>query len=363
MKDYADFDAGDLAQDELFVQWVKDPTPELERRWATWLAEHPEKAEEVEEARRMILAVLSEPEHFPTEYQKDMMWNRVQHEIWLREKPSVWHNNLLRVAALLLISGCLSYFAFLYSRKGDTVSQAVQASTSVSEYSERVNNSHYPLKMILSDGSSIVLQPNSSLRYPQSFDPDHRQVYLEGEALFDIARDPRRPFLVYANELVTKVLGTSFSVRAYENEPNVIVEVRSGKVSVFPQPVGTETEDTDNPRREGLVLSPNQQAVYSREDARLTKSLFENPSLLIPEEEQRNFEFVDAKMQDVFEALEKAYGVEIVYDEEIMSGCYLNASLTDESLQTKLSLICKAVNATYEIMDTHIIVYGRGCSE
>ncbi len=46
-----------------------------------------------------------------------------------------------------------------------------------------------------------------------------------------------------------------------------------------------------------------------------------------------------------------------------MNGCYLNASLTDESLQVKLSLICKAVNATYEIMDTHIIVYGRGCGE
>jgi transmembrane sensor len=168
---------------------------------------------------------------------------------------------------------------------------------------------------------------------------------------------------VYANELVTKVLGTSFSIRAYDNEPNVIVEVRSGKVSVFAQPTGTVAQASDSPRREGLVLSPNQQAVYSREDARLTKSLFENPSLLIPDEEQRSFEFVDAKMQDVFAALEKAYGVEIVYDEEIMSGCYLNASLTDESLQVKLSLICKAVNATYEIMDTHIIVYGKGCTE
>lgn len=363
MKDYADFDAGDLAQDEFFVRWVKEPTPELEAKWVTWLAEHPDKAEEVEEARRMILAVLSEPERFPTEHQKEMMWNRVQHQIWLQERPSVWQNNFLRIAALLLISGGLSYFAYLYSQKNDAGAQGTIANASIPEYSERVNNGNHPLKMILSDGSSIVLQPNSSLRYPQSFKSDVRQVYLEGEALFDIARDPRRPFLVYANELVTKVLGTSFSVRAYDDEPNVIVEVRSGKVSVFAQPPGTEPQETDNPRREGLVLSPNQQAVYSREDARLTKSLFENPSLLIPEEEQRSFEFVDAKMRDVFSALEKAYGVEIVYDEEIMSECYLNASLTDESLQTKLSLICKAVNASYEIMDTHIIVYGKGCAE
>ncbi|HLT79865.1 MAG TPA: FecR domain-containing protein [Cyclobacteriaceae bacterium] len=363
MKHYADFDAGDLAQDELFVRWVKNPTPELESQWAAWLSEHPEKAEEVDEARRMILAVLSEPEHFPSQYEKDLMWNRVQHEIWLEGRPSVWHSNLLRIAALLLLSGGLSYFAYLYSQKVDITTQSTQAGTSIPEYSERVNNGAYPLKMILSDGSSIVLQPNSSLRYPQSFGSDNRQVFLEGEALFDIARDPHRPFLVYANELVTRVLGTSFSVRAYDNEPNVIVEVRSGKVSVFAQPTDEDTKKPDSPRREGLVLSPNQQAVYSREDARLTKSLFDNPSLLIPEEEQRSFEFVDARMRDVFGALEKAYGVEIVYDEEIMQGCYLNASLTDESLQVKLSLICKAVNATYEIMDTHIIVYGSGCTE
>ena len=56
MKDYADFDDGDLAQDEFFVRWVKEPTPELEAKWVAWLAEHPDKAEEVEEARRMILA-------------------------------------------------------------------------------------------------------------------------------------------------------------------------------------------------------------------------------------------------------------------------------------------------------------------
>ncbi|MFO7256617.1 MAG: FecR domain-containing protein [Bacteroidota bacterium] len=363
MKDYPDFDAGDLAQDESFIRWVKSPTPELESRWTAWLEEHPDKAEEVQEARRMVLAVLSEPERFPTEYQKEMMWNRVQREILLEEKPSVWQNNFLRIAALLLLSGGLSYFAFLYSQRNEAGLENSQAKSTIPEYSERVNNGKYPLKMILSDGSSIVLQPNSSLRYPQSFGSDSREVYLEGEALFDIARDPHRPFLVYANELVTKVLGTSFSIRAYENEPNVIVEVRSGKVSVFAQPTGKAVHTSDSPRREGLVLSPNQQAVYSREDARLTKSLFENPSLLIPEEEQRSFEFVDAKMGDVFAALEKAYGVEIVYDEEIMSGCYLNASLTDESLQVKLSLICKAVNATYEIMDTHIIVYGKGCTD
>lgn len=363
MKDYSDFTASDFVQDDKFLRWVKGNDPALERFWISWLESNPHQAGEVDEARRMILAVLSEAERFPSDYQKGMMWNRVQQAIWLEKKPSVWQNNFLRIAALLLITGCVSYMAYYLTHHDINTLARADEQVAANEYSERINNSSHPLKMILGDGSAIVLQPNSSLRYPQSFELDKREVYLEGEALFDIAKDARRPFLVYANELVTKVLGTSFSVRAYKNEPNVIVEVRSGQVSVFSKESQSDEAPKDDPRREGLVLSPNQQAVYSREDARLVKSLFENPGLLIPEDAQKNFEFVDARMRDVFTALENSYGVDIVYDEEIMSNCYLNASLTDESLQVKLGLICKAVNATYEIMDTHIIVYGKGCND
>src|SRR5690606_38587139 len=362
MKDYSDFTAADFVQDDKSLRWVKGSEPALDRFWVNWLEQNPHKREEVDEARRMILAVLGEPEHFPSDYQKNLMWSRVQNGIWLDKKPSLWQNNFLRIAALLLLTGGLSYAAFYLTRDYQILPTA-ETGIAGNEYSERVNNSPNPLKMILSDGSSIVLQPNSSLRYPQSFSDDTREVYLQGEALFDIAKDARRPFLVYANELVTKVLGTSFSVRAYKDEPNVIVEVRSGQVSVFSKESHDVEMQSGDPRREGLVLSPNQQAIYSREDARLVKSLFENPSLLIEEEAQESFEFVDARMKDVFAALESAYGVDILYDEEIMTHCYLNASLTDESLQVKLALICKAVNATYEIMDTHIIVYGKGCNE
>lgn len=360
MEDYSDFTAADFVQDDNFVRWVKRADPISDRFWVSWLEENPHKAEEVDEARRMILAVLIEPEHFPTDYQKGMMWNRVEHGIWMDKKPSVWQNNFLRIAALLLLTGMLSYTAYYLTHDISSLTNTDEQVVA-NEYSERINNSANPLKMILGDGSSIVLQPNSSLRYPQSFSADSREVYLQGEALFDISKDARRPFFVYANELVTKVLGTSFSVRAYKDEPNVIVEVREGQVSVFSKESQAVETNEGGQRREGLVLSPNQQAVYSRDDERLVKSLFENPSLLIPEEAQQSFEFVDARMKYVFDALENAYGVDILYDEEIMSNCYLNASLTDESLQVKLALICKAVNATYEIMDTHIIVYGKGC--
>src|SRR5690606_20932726 len=160
----------------------------------------------------------------------------------------------------------------------------------------------------------------------------------------------------------TRVLGTSFTVRNMEGEGNVLVQVATGKVSVFrsteedrPLPAAAKAVD-------GVVLMPNQQVVYERLEMRMTKSLIENPRVLIPVEKQ-TFDFVDTPITEVFAAIEEAYGVDIVFDEEALSSCYLNASLTDVPLYEKLKLICRGINTTYEVIDSHIIIYGKGCNE
>ncbi|HKZ38374.1 MAG TPA: DUF4974 domain-containing protein, partial [Chryseolinea sp.] len=113
---------------------------------------------------------------------------------------------------------------------------------------------------------------------------------------------------------------------------------------------------------EGVVLTANQQVVYEREEMKLTKSLVENPVVLVPLA-KLDFEFTDTPIKEVFRLIENAYGVDIVYDEEALSTCYLNASLSDVPLYDKLKLICAGINATYEMMDSHIIIYGKGCNE
>jgi hypothetical protein len=119
---------------------------------------------------------------------------------------------------------------------------------------------------------------------------------------------------------------------------------------------------TDDNTLDGVVLMPNQQVLFERVEMKMTKSLVENPSVLIPLTRQK-FEFVDAPIKEVFAAIEQAYGVDIVFDEEALSSCYLNASLTDVALYDKLKLICRGINTTYEIIDSHIIIYGKGCIE
>jgi hypothetical protein len=138
----------------------------------------------------------------------------------------------------------------------------------------------------------------------------------------------------------------------------VLIQVMTGQVSVFKDNSDKQSADK---KIEGVVLMPNQQVIYERQQMKMTKSLVENPSVLKPVN-QMEFEFVDAPVKEVFESIEESYGIDIVYDEELLANCYLNASLDDVPLYDKLKLICKGINATYEIMDAHIIIYGKGCS-
>lgn len=84
--------------------------------------------------------------------------------------------------------------------------------------------------IVLEDGSKIWLNKNSTFSYPERFDSSHRTVYLYGEAFFEIKRDTSKPFSVFTKTSVTKVLGTSFNIKAYEQNTEVEIIVISGMV-------------------------------------------------------------------------------------------------------------------------------------
>ena len=363
MKPYHNFTAEDLACDDDFLNWVKHPGsyPHLESFWNQWLVEHPERREVVDEARYLVLTVLAEDQFYPDAMKQRDVWSRIQQSADLKgsnKAGTLWQHWYSR-AAVLAIS--LSLCWWMLNGDGNDSTRATDQTSGV-EIVKHVNNTEAPQAIILGDGTSITLQPHSSLEYPEEFAADRREVALKGEAFFEVTRDAERPFIVEAGGVMTRVLGTSFSVRNIDKEDNVLVRVKTGKVSVFLGNERTRAPGRSDKNVEGVVLMPNQQVVYERTAMKMTKSLVENPSVLVPPRRQ-SFDFVDTPIREVFEAIEEAYGVDIVFDEEALSSCYLNASLDDVTMHDKLRLICKAINASYEIMDSHIIVYGKGCDQ
>ena len=108
-------------------------------------------------------------------------------------------------------------------------------------------------KLALSDGSRVFLNSVSKLTYPVVFDDERREVYLEGEAYFEIEKDVNKPFLVNINGLKIEVLGTSFNVKAYTDEDEIYTTLVEGKIKL----------NTDKNESE-WILTPDQQAVLEK---------------------------------------------------------------------------------------------------
>jgi transmembrane sensor len=211
----------------------------------------------------------------------------------------------------------------------------------------------------LADGSRVTLYPGSSLSYRTGLAGPQREVRLKGEAFFEVAKNPARPFLVYTEQLVTTVLGTSFQVQAYEGRPNKVA-VHEGRVSVQLRRGANLSATPAQPAAGGVVLLPNQQVAYSAMAPRpLHKQLVANPLVLAPQ----TFTFEKQPVVKVLQALEKAYGVNILYDSRKLAGCTVTVTFYQESLYEKLDVLSKALGASYSNADDAQIRFNsNGCA-
>jgi transmembrane sensor len=210
--------------------------------------------------------------------------------------------------------------------------------------------------VLLTDSTKVALQPNSSIRIADNFNQHERKVFLEGEAFFNVSHDPSKPFYVEAQEVVTKVLGTSFTIRAYDTDKNITVKVKTGKVSVYSGETKNERKD-----KKPVILTANQQAVYNRAENVVTKAIVENPEILITEQAVRKLKFEAAPMAEVMGEIEKAYGMEIIFSKETFSSCKLTTTLGADGIFNRLDILCRAIGASYTQEDGRIVITGKGC--
>lgn len=368
--DYQNFKIEDFLLDESFIAWAK--SNENDAFWQSFLLANPKQKAVVEHAKNMILAARTHVDATQKERLKAQIFNKIEvEETQEARKPKMRRLIYSALAAAASVALLVSVW-FFYAKNSSSSREGTEGGQLV--YQELVKKAETPLLevynekdkpqlVILNDKSSVLLQKGSRLSYPKSFDGvSKRVVYLSGEAFFEIEKNPEKPFMVYANELVTKVLGTSFNVKAYSNDKNVIVTVKTGKVTVASNK-GIETKEVFSSRNtEGVILTPNQQIVFNRNDAQILKSLVQTPALQeLPEIQKISFEFDDTPVSKVFDLLEKAYSVDIVYDEDLLKACKLTAKMTDEHLFEKLRLICLTIDAEYQIIDAQIVIHSKGC--
>lgn len=197
----------------------------------------------------------------------------------------------------------------------------------------------------LSDGTEVTLNHFSSLTYPERFRGKDRKVTLNGEGYFEVSKDKKHPFIVQAEAVKVRVLGTHFNIEAYRNNPEVRTTLFEGSVAV----------STIN-QPEGIVLRPNESAIYNKEKESLTLEVKKD---IAEEIAWRNgtFIFNHLPLQEIVRELSNSFGVEIKIENEKLSNYRLTARFTDgESLEEILYLLQQGRDFQYKQTDQGIII-------
>jgi ferric-dicitrate binding protein FerR (iron transport regulator) len=216
---------------------------------------------------------------------------------------------------------------------------------------------HEIQQVSLTDGSTVTLQPGSTLSYDAQSFGDVREVFLKGEGFFEVAHDTERPFYVFSGDVATKVLGTSFTIKSVERQ--IVVAVNTGRVAVATKQ--RELFGLKQSFKEAAVLTPNQQAVFDIDEKVLSKGLIDAPRIVSPEETPEKMEFDDMALTEIFEVLEEAYQVDIVFDANKISACAVTVKLDRENLFERLDIICRAAGARYEVLEAQIVIHKESC--
>ena len=184
---------------------------------------------------------------------------------------------------------------------------------------ELAEASSAPQVIELADGSTVHLNANSTLHYPVNFDGENRTVELKGEAFFDIAKDAEHPFIVQTPFEEVTVLGTSFNVRAFEDEANSEVSVSTGKVSV--------QSDITN-----AILEPNDKVIVDHSSGVMELKEIEAHNELAWM--TGSLVFDNSTVPDVLHDIENQFHISFDYDYQNWENCLFTASFTAADLDT-----------------------------
>lgn len=353
--------------DDNFLDWIKNPTSERDLFWQKYFTENPSQLIWADEARSIIEATLLHDFQQVEKYEaiKANLFAKIEADEELQENEIIplWKMPWVRVAAsvVLLLGLSWLYFTLMYT---DNVYQTnVNSLKSSHEIVEVFNQNTKNQLILLPDGSIVILQPQSKITYSKTFTGNKREVVLSGEAFFEVERNPKKPFYVHANELTTKVLGTSFVVKAFLKDKHISVEVKSGKVAVYKKSDAKDNQvlNDNDATLGGLILVQHEKIDYDRTETTMIKSLDESINQLSKRTYKGIFDFEDTPISKVFKTIEKEYKVDIIVNEEAIKNCTFNASLTNQHLFDKMAIICATIGARYELVDGKIIVYARGC--
>lgn len=327
--------------ESLLIRYILDETTlDESQRIRQWLAVSEKNMQEYLELKKVWKSVQNKP----LEVDADSAWQKVSVRIAAEE--SIKGERVVRTlkrpmlgwyaaAVLLALVGMFALFQNLMR------DDAVRMATTTEK-----------LDQTLGDGSQVTLNQNSKLEYPKIFTGNTRNVELEGEAFFDISRDPEKPFVITTTRGRVTVLGTSFNVEANPNS-DLKVYVTTGRVKL---------ESIESKDSLYVILEPGMTGVLTKTGKVFIEKNTVSDALFWMD---KRLDFDKTPLPQVFEVLERNYKIEFSSFDSKLDKCLLTARFREDSVRNILSVI----EATFDIhfqLDENVITVEtqtQNCSE
>lgn len=246
----------------------------------------------------------------------------------------------VRVAAIFLIAGLIGFFAYRNWAPANDNSSEPTLRAITTAMGQRVN-------LTLSDGTKVLLNAGSTLRLPKVFEPDEREVFLEGQAYFNVEENTERPFVIHSGGAKTRVLGTSFSVRAYPEDSDIMVAVEKGRVSF---------EAAEASGQERVILNKNELGRFNAKSRHIESSPINDLKLYLGWVDGY-LKFKEAPLGEVATELERRYGVEVTFADSQLKERSLTALLKSRSIQNVLDVIKMSLGIEYRLDENQVVFF------
>jgi ferric-dicitrate binding protein FerR (iron transport regulator) len=296
-----------------------------------WLTASEANRKYLEEVQQLWEA--SGSESIPPEPSLEAAWRKVDQATSRPARVLVYKPYLRIAASFLLVTliGLLVYLSAFYQKQITTI-------TGENEKKE----------ILLADGSRIWLNENSSLVYPQSFTGDLREVKLQGEAFFEIARNEAQPFQIKAGSSITRVLGTSFNIRQ-EADTTVEIGVITGKVSFY----AADWEANS------IILQAGENGLLTASAPKLIKTKSADANFLAWH--TGTLSFRNVALQEVIPRLEQLYHKKLILENKALATCLLTTRFEKRSLEEVLQILQTIYSFRYEINGDTIYLQAGEC--
>lgn len=234
--------------------------------------------------------------------------------------------------AAILLPFVIVLGAYLYLKPSEVVPFEV-----IADMGEKAN-------LTLPEGSKVAINSGSKIIYYSDYNKNDRVIKLNGEAFFEVSHDPVKPFIIECEDIKIKVLGTTFGIKAYENEKYVSIVLNSGKIQLI------------TPKEE-IIMKPNERILYNKTTQSTSRENVKAEDYT--DWKQNRLRFENESLETIMNTVSRMHNIDIIFEDQNLKEQRFTGTVDNTNIESVLDAIRLTSSITYRLKDGIIYLYHK----